>query len=144
MKFDPKLIVLQILTLQALYYLSLSTLLVIFHLILDASISMNQIFGSDELNFVSLVGAANVMSVLGAAVGGAFLLAKIVERSKKCVDFTFTLFFLHILLCCQYDGFPMRWEWWLAHAMASTGMATLGEYLCALREMEEIPLYSTQ
>jgi len=30
------------------------------------------------------------------------LLSIIVEKSKKCVDFTFTLYFIHITVCCLY------------------------------------------
>lgn len=33
----------------------------------------------------------------------AYLLCLIVERSKKCVDFTFTLYFLHIAACMYYE-----------------------------------------
>lgn len=32
----------------------------------------------------------------------AYLLSLIVERSKKCVDFTFTLYFIHIIACAYY------------------------------------------
>jgi len=32
----------------------------------------------------------------------AYLLSIIVEKSKKCVDFTFTLYFIHITVCCLY------------------------------------------
>ncbi|RYH31800.1 hypothetical protein EON65_01930 [archaeon] len=33
----------------------------------------------------------------------AYLLSVIVEKSKKCVDFTFTLYFLHIINCTYYS-----------------------------------------
>ena len=64
-----------------------------------------------------------------------------VEKSKKCVDFTFTLFFIHTIICTFYDSFPLNWEWWLVQVIASVLMASLGEYLCAQKEMEDIPLY---
>lgn len=33
----------------------------------------------------------------------AWLLSVIVEKSKKCVDFTFTCFFIHTVVCTIYD-----------------------------------------
>lgn len=33
----------------------------------------------------------------------ACLLSIIVEKSKKCVDFTFTLFFVHTMACTFYE-----------------------------------------
>jgi protein SYS1 len=70
------------------------------------------------------------------------LLSKVVERARKCVDFTFTLYFIHILCCTMYEGIPLAWEWWVVNVFGSVAMASLGEYLCATREMEDIPLYS--
>lgn len=35
------------------------------------------------------------------------------------------------------------WEWWLVHVVSSVVMATLGEYLCARNELQDIPSYST-
>ncbi len=32
----------------------------------------------------------------------AYLLSMIVEKSKKCVDFTFTLVFLHVIITSYY------------------------------------------
>ncbi|CAE7480729.1 sys1, partial [Symbiodinium microadriaticum] len=72
----------------------------------------------------------------------AWLLSIIVEKSKKCVDFTFTCFFIHTVVCTFYESFPLNWEWWLIQVVASVLMASLGEYLCARKEMEDIPLYS--
>lgn len=37
----------------------------------------------------------------------AYLLSIIVERSKKCVDFTFTLYFVHIVACMFYQVIKM-------------------------------------
>lgn len=38
--------------------------------------------------------------------------------------------------------FPLVWEWWVTHVVASVAMASLGEYLCARSELQDIPLYS--
>lgn len=64
------------------------------------------------------------------------------ERSKKCVDFTATLYILHVVFCVSYDGaIPFLWEWWLPLIVSSVICASLGEFLCSRAEMEDIPLY---
>jgi hypothetical protein len=77
---------------------------------------------------------------LSYTVVGSFLMAIIVEKSKKCLDFSFTLFVVHLAIVCFYDGFPSTWDWWIVHIGSMISMVLLGEYLCAKREMEDIPL----
>jgi hypothetical protein len=67
-------------------------------------------------------------------------MAVIVEKSKKCLDFSFTLFVVHFLIVCIYNGIPSTWDWWIVHILSMVSMVFLGEYLCAKREMEDIPL----
>lgn len=68
------------------------------------------------------------------------LLAVIVEKSKKCLDFGVTLFLLHLLLCSLYDGFPTILDWWVMHVLGTIVMVLLGEYLCSRRELDDIPI----
>jgi protein SYS1 len=70
----------------------------------------------------------------------SFLLAVIVEKSKKCLDFSVTLFLLHLLLCTVYNGLPTALEWWIVHVLATIAMVVLGEYICSRRELDDIPL----
>jgi Integral membrane protein S linking to the trans Golgi network len=70
----------------------------------------------------------------------SILLVVIVEKSKKCLDFSVTLFMMHLLISIWYGGFPRRMEWWIVHIAATITMIVLGEYLCSRRELDEIPL----
>lgn len=70
----------------------------------------------------------------------AVLLAIIVEKSKKCLDFSVTLFIIHLCICTAYDGMPGTWDWWIANVLGTIIMILLGEYVCSLREMSDIPL----
>lgn len=70
----------------------------------------------------------------------ALMLAIIVEKSKKCLDFSVTLFLLHLVICTVYDGFPYHMEWWVIHIAATIIMTLLGEYLCSRKELDDIPL----
>jgi len=73
-------------------------------------------------------------------VCSAVLLAIIVEKSKKCLDFSVTLFLIHLGLCTFYDGLPSTWDWWIVHILETIIMILLGEYVCSVREMSDIPL----
>jgi hypothetical protein len=79
-------------------------------------------------------------AVLVSSLVGAVLLVLIVEKSKKCLDFGVTLFFIHFVACCLYNGVPGTYSWYIIHIVATILMIFLGEYLCSVREMNEIPL----
>ena len=70
----------------------------------------------------------------------AFLLTKIVEKSKKCLDFSVTYTTIHLLLCTVYNGFPASWDWWILNVLGMIIMTVLGEFLCSRLELKEIPL----
>lgn len=143
MSFDPILIILQISSLQCFYYLAMGTLWGIMHVLFSSPVSLDHFFTAKYVNFITLNGWVESVSVILCSVIGAYLLSAIVERSKKCVDFTFTLYFLHICICIFYFQFPLVWEWWLVQVISSVIMATLGEYLCARNELQDIPSFST-
>jgi protein SYS1 len=68
------------------------------------------------------------------------LLAMIVEKSKKCLDFGVTLFIIHFVACWMYNGLPTVLDWWVVHVFAMIVMVLLGEYLCSRKELDDIPL----
>jgi hypothetical protein len=141
--FDPVLIVYQIVCIQAFYYLFMGTLLGIFHTIFDIQVTLDHFFNAEFVTFDTWSGWTIIFCTFLGALGGAYLLSIVVEKSKKCVDFTFTLYFMHILICGFYSGeFPLQWEWWLIMVLSSVVMASLGEYICSKAELEDIPLYN--
>mmetsp|Transcript_7425 Transcript_7425/g.12485 ORF Transcript_7425/g.12485 Transcript_7425/m.12485 type:complete len:148 (+) Transcript_7425:87-530(+) len=141
-QFDPILIILQIIALQCLFYFSMGTAIVCIHLLFDKHISLEYFFSPNYSNLATVDGLAEAFCVLMASLTGAWLLSIIVGKSKKCVDFTFTVFFIHTVACTFYESFPLNWEWYLVMVISSVLMASVGEYWCALKEMEDIPLYS--
>ena len=141
--FDPILIVLQIFSLQCFFYLAMGTLWGIMHVLFSSAVSLDHFFTPKYVNFVSVSGWIESISAILCAVVGAFLLSTIVERAKKCVDFTFTLYCLHVMACSFYLQFPLVWEWWLVQVVSSVVVATLGEFLCARAELQDIPSFAT-
>ncbi len=53
----------------------------------------------------------HLLCLLWTEVLSAAALLLQVERAKKCLDFSFTVHFIHIVTCISYAGFPRRWEW---------------------------------
>jgi hypothetical protein len=71
----------------------------------------------------------------------ALLLAIIVEKAKKCLDFSVTLFIIHLMVCMTYNAeFPASWDWWIIHIMGTIMMILFGEFFCSRRELMDIPL----
>ena len=64
----------------------------------------------------------------------------LVERTKKCLDFTATAFVLHFLLCLIYRGFPNTLAYWVVNGLGVLGMTLLGEWLCMRKEQRDIPI----
>ena len=121
--FDPRLIFTQIAALQSFHYAILSLFLQFSSVLFGRRpATLDAVFASGGLELWS----SDAASVLAAGAAGAFLLAVIVEKSKKCLDFAATLFLLHLLACTLYPGgggyrpiwaggsptWAGRWSWW--------------------------------
>ena len=139
-RFNPKLIFSQIVAIQSIHYLVLSFLFQISYVLTGSTITIDRIFTTKYLNLWSTEGWIDNSAVLLSSIVGAFLLALIVEKSKKCLDFSITLFSVHLIFCIIYDGFPASWDWWIINILGLIVMVLLGEYLCSRVELREIPL----
>ncbi|KAH7297794.1 hypothetical protein KP509_25G013200 [Ceratopteris richardii] len=139
MVWDPWLIVSQIVCMQCLSYLSLGLLLWLLVGMHVPMFSLHYFFDYSTLTTFSFTGWCTIVAfLLNSIVGAAFLLL-IVERNKKCLDFTVTVYIVHLFLCLIYGGLPSTITWWLVNGMSVALMACLGEWLCLRRELREIP-----
>jgi len=139
--WDPRLILSQILTLQCLFYLCLGLLLFVLDSISGHSLTLEQIFSSDSINTHHASGWITIAATLINALFGAVFLVYVVERAKKCLDFTGTAYLIHTVSCIAFNGrIPNTWAWWMTNCLALIIMSILGEYLCQRRELQEIPL----
>lgn len=64
----------------------------------------------------------------------------LIERSKKCLDFSATVYIVHLFICIVYGGWPSSITWWIVNGTGIAVMALLGERLCMKRELQEISL----
>ena len=139
--FDPYLIVTQIVLLQALYYLLLGVVLVVLQgVVLGEGATMDMVFSpsAQDPGFTSgiLVAASHFLTSLLSA----YSLLHVVGRSKKCLDFTATLFCLHTLASTLFSSFPTTASWWSLLLANLSAMSLISEYLCMKRELREISI----
>ncbi|CAJ1955864.1 unnamed protein product [Cylindrotheca closterium] len=138
--FNPRLIFSQICALQCYHYLLLGLLLELNKIFYGTSITIERIFTDNYVKVFAWRGWSDISAILLSSLMGSVLLAIIVEKSKKCLDFSVTLFLIHVVLCTIYDGMPATWDWWVVHILGLIIMTLFGEYLCARKELDEIPL----
>jgi len=68
---------------------------------------------------------------------------KSVRRSKKCADFSFTIYCIHGALCWAYGkAFPNSAAFWVCLVTSFALTAVIAERLCMREELEDIPLAS--
>ncbi len=94
-----------------------------------------------DVLFLRYAGWEGVTATLVSGVIGAGLLCLIVQKAKRCLDFTTTLFIINLVACSLYGGIPMSWEWWVSNLCAAVTMVVGGEYLCSIYELRELPLF---
>lgn len=140
--FHPKLITTQIIALQCLHYGLIAFFIQVNALLYGASVTIDRIFTDSFIRLWHTSGWPDVVAVVLASLAGSLLLAIIVEKSKKCLDFGVTLFLIHLLACAIYNGVPTVLDWWIVNIFGMIIMVLLGEYLCSRKELDDIPLLS--
>lgn len=64
----------------------------------------------------------------------------LIKRAKRCLDFSATLYIIHLFICIVYGGWPSSVTWWIVNGTGFAVMALLGEWLCMRQELQEIPI----
>ena len=138
--FHPKLITTQIIAIQCLHYALLAFLIQVNSILYGTNVTIDRIFTDSFIRLWHTSGWPDVFAVILASLASSVLLAIIVEKSKKCLDFGVTLFLIHLLACVLYGGMPTVLDWWIVHVFGMILMVLLGEYLCSRKELDDIPL----
>ena len=127
--FDPVTIGMEIVAMQCLYYLTLSLCLLVTTSLLGLRPSLGQLFVpssfelSQKYSFVTL--CANGLNIILVVISQAF----VIEKANKCLDYTLTVFFVHLCAVIGYNGrFPWMLEWWLYHFVIIFVTTLAGEY----------------
>ncbi|CAN7000053.1 unnamed protein product [Brassica oleracea var. botrytis] len=138
--WDPWLIVAQIICLQCSFYLSLGVFMILFLGLRVPRLSLVYFFDYATLTTSTLTGWCVIASFLCASLAGAVHMIFLVERARKCLDFSATLYIIHLFFCILYGGWPSSMAWWVVNGTGLAVMALLAEYLCIKREQREIPM----
>lgn len=138
--WDPWLIVAQIVSLQCLYYLSLGLFLSILVGPRVSRMSLVYFFDFATVTASASTGWCVIASIFLSSIAGAGVLVYLVERARKCLDFSATLYIIHLFICLLYGGWPSSTTWWVVNITGLAVMALLSEYLCMKRERREIPI----
>ena len=136
--WDPRLILAQMAVMQCVHYLAMGVFYGVCNVVFGTRLSLTLFFSWEALSVSSTHGWMAIVTNAIAAVAGAAALPVVVERAKKCWDFTFTVYFLHWLACVGFGGFPSSWTWWLTTLLCVVIMSVGGEQLCMRVEMAEI------
>lgn len=166
--WDPWLIVGQIICLQCSFYLTLGVFTMVFLGLRVPRLSLVYFFDYATLTTSTITGWCVIASFLFSSLAGlesfffpfisfltllfqisfihdeiygrAVYMIFLVERARKCLDFSATLYIIHLFLCIMYGGWPSSMAWWVVHGTGLAVMALLAEYLCIQREQREIPM----
>ncbi|KAG5523395.1 hypothetical protein RHGRI_035270 [Rhododendron griersonianum] len=127
--WDPWLIVVQIVCLQCLYYLTLGVFMAILVGTRVSRMSLVYFFDYAAITASTVTGWCVIASfVLGSLAGSVYLLY-LVERAKKCLDFSASLYIIHLFICIMYGGWPSSITWWIVNGTGIAVMALLGRSL---------------
>ncbi|KAJ1433920.1 Integral membrane protein SYS1-related [Sesbania bispinosa] len=137
--WDPWLIVSQIVCFQCLYYITLGFFLAILVGTRVSRMSLVYFFDFVTITTSTFTGWCVIASFLLTSVAGAVYMLYLIERLKKCLDFSATLYIVHLFICIVYGGWPSSITWWIVNVTGFAVMVLLGEYLCRKRELQEIP-----
>ncbi|XP_050383785.1 uncharacterized protein LOC126800458 [Argentina anserina] len=136
--WDPWLILVQIVCLQCLYYLTLGFFLAALVGTRVSRMTLVYFFDFATVTVSTVTGWCVIASFVLSALASAGYLYLLIERSKRCLDFSVTVYIVHLCICIGYGGWPSSITWWVVNGTGIGVMAWLGIYLCMKRELQEI------
>ncbi|KAL4429095.1 hypothetical protein ABPG74_022181 [Tetrahymena malaccensis] len=143
-QLDIKLIILQIVTMQFLFYLSQLVLLFIFNSVFGKPTHIGQIFdfsiyasspAAPQLAYISYL--TNLFNIPIVIVG----LSNIIVKANKVLDFVSTIYGYHFLICFFYNGSffeSFEIKWLIINGLILLVTVLAGEYVCIKLEQLEI------
>ena len=118
--FDPVTIILQMTALQFCYYASLTVCIIVVDLFAGLRPHSAQLFSPAAFDWSAE--RYGKSTIIAHVLNIAFVViaeAHIVEKAIKCLDFTLTIVFFHLIVMACTFGFPgwsHLFDWWLINA----------------------------
>eukprot|EP01060_Flectonema_neradi_P019039 TRINITY_DN26023_c0_g1_i1.p1 TRINITY_DN26023_c0_g1~~TRINITY_DN26023_c0_g1_i1.p1 ORF type:complete len:150 (+),score=8.41 TRINITY_DN26023_c0_g1_i1:62-511(+) len=129
--FDARYTVAQILTLQGVWYLSIGLCVTLYSVYIGEKPTLGQVFGDDVIIGCNVVASALL----------AFAVHVIVERSRKCLDFSVTVFLAHVSISTAVSHLLSAY-FFLVMSVSATVTYLLSRRLCYLKEMNSVAVGS--
>ena len=136
--FDPATIIMQIVALQLAYYTSLSACVYLCDLCAGLRPHLAQIFSQEAFDREYKYGYPTLIAHVFNLFPWVLAEACIVEKAKKCTDFTVTVFVIHFVIMIFYNAsLPSLWpiSWWVIHTCLIIVATALSEVVCMKLEM---------
>jgi len=143
-EFDPSYIILQILSLQSVFYTTQATLTVLFNHLFGLKRDLLQVLSAESFEFWDSYSLVAVLVTCLTSPVLVLALVFVVERASKCLDFSVTIFVVHAVLVCAYKGFPLEVAWWVLQVVNLGSVVLVAEFICLKIEQQEIVLSSKQ
>ena len=77
-----------------------------FYVLFGSHLTLDSIFYFRNITVTNTMGWGNIFIMLACTACMAHVLVYVVERAKKCLDFSFTLFFIHFLFLLDLRRVP--------------------------------------
>ncbi|CAF2399518.1 unnamed protein product [Rotaria sp. Silwood2] len=144
-RWDPWLIISQIIAVQTFYYFGLGCLIFFITFAFNRVPTLDYIFSYDTLQLSSWNGRFFSTVFLLNALTGAFAIFYFVGRYKQCLDFSITIHFYHFIACCIYNyQYPNIISWYVIQFLSIIIMTILSERFSKKYELQNIPLTSSR
>ncbi|KAL6766678.1 hypothetical protein ACKKBG_A36935 [Auxenochlorella protothecoides x Auxenochlorella symbiontica] len=141
-RWDPLLIVVQIVAFQCYFYGTLGLLLFLLTGPYVPDVNLFHVFDWRWIQLKTFVGAMVILAFVITSVLNAVFLRLMIRRAKKCLDFTATLYGIHLILVWSTYGLPRTKTWWICNLAFLAITTGLGEWLCMQKELQDIPMSS--
>ena len=145
--FDPVMTVLQIVCMQAVFYVGMgATLFVVDAVTWQSRATTAQLFSATSLSSSPLSEHSWWATVLSYTINGvitSFAMVHVVGKARKAADFAFTAVIIHCVVSLAYDARLQAWaswEWWLSMLLVASATTLLSETLCMRHELTDIPV----
>eukprot|EP01071_Lankesteria_metandrocarpae_P002080 Lankesteria_metandrocarpae@DN2063_c0_g1_i1.p1 len=138
--FRPSHIVSQMVVLQSCFYLTFSVLQWSAFSLFQLPSTPRNLFNWQKYAFRDQYGTAVNVVFLSVCLAMAPIVAVVVERAKKCLDFVCTYHSFHCLFTWLHSGFPKSGAFWAVHLAGVVLTTFLSEWICFQNEAQEIRL----
>jgi protein SYS1 len=102
---------------------------------------LGQIFSPSSFdlsqNYAFLTITAHILNIICVILAEAL----VIEKANKCLDYTLTIFILHLCFVWMYTKrFPWSFEWWMINGGLIFATTILAEWTLMRIEQQEIKL----